>query len=129
MNDTLEKKLTALPMELRQVIYVIYSRANNSGYMTHPDGKSVTFIIGEAIDRHPGTVYRYLKQLEDMGLISIGKHPLALRKGRSNGACVRLLNMNEYMHDYIIMLLITPPNAHFLQSRIDRLKSTSHQPT
>lgn len=127
MTITLEERLCALPMELRQTLYIIWARSDSAGRMLHPDGKSVTFIIGDAIDRHPGTVYRYLNQLEELGFIQVEKHPELLRRGRSNGAAVRLIDKGALAQDHLIMLLVTPPNAKFLQQRIDRLKQENNQ--
>lgn len=129
MIPNIQDILPNLTLEQRQVLYVIFSRSDQSGWMTHPHGKSVTFIIGNDIDRHPGTVYRYLSQLKRLGLISIQKHPSSMRKGRANGSAVRLHNKQQIDAAHIIMELITPPNAKFMQGRIERIKAAGNTPT
>lgn len=119
MTDLTPYILAKLSMELRQILYVIYDRSDSQGLMTHPEGKSVTFIIGEAIERHPGTVHRYLKKLERYGLIDLMRHPLHLRKGRSNGYAVKLVDKAHFGQAHIIKLLISPPNAKFILGLID----------
>lgn len=119
MTDLTPLVLAQLSMELRQILYVIYDQSDYKGLMTHPEGKSVTFIIGEAIDRHPGTVHRYLKQLERFGFIYLMRHPAYLRKGKNNGYAVKLVDKDHIGQAHIIKMLISPPNAKFILGLID----------
>lgn len=92
------QRLSTLKWEQRLTLHYIHRHSDASGALTHPTGKAVIYLIAEGIDRHPATVYRYVRELEQAGFITVQRHEKAKEHGRNHGCCV-ILNDPKNLYD------------------------------
>lgn len=93
------QRLSKLKWEQRLTLRYIHRHSDEQGVLTHPAGKAVIYLIAEGIDRHPATVYRYVKELAKAGFVIMKRHEKEKEHGRNHGCCVTLVDAKSLYDD------------------------------